>query len=109
MRRTDVLNSLVESESCDQLRSISMHAAGDENDEHDHEGAAHQPAAQVQVAAGEQHEGDAERHALVGHVGVEHDARQSEIDGAADDEQRPHQRMKVQDAVAHRPDHARAP
>ena len=57
-------------------------------------GAPHQTAAQFQIAAGKQHEHDAERHALVGQVGVEHHARQRQIDRAADRDQHEHQRMK---------------
>jgi len=80
MRRTEERNSPVESESCDQLRSDLDHTAGDENDDDDHESAAHQAPVAGSGRRRQQHEDNAERHALVGHVGVEHDARQSKID-----------------------------
>ena len=89
-----------------QLRPVVIdldQPRGDQDDQHDHEGPPHQAAAQLQIAAGEQHEDDADRHALVGHVGVEHDARQREINRGADHEQREDQRMKAQHAVADRP------
>ena len=106
MRRTEERNWLVVSDSCDQLKSISISRTAIRTMSTIMKRAPHQAAAQFQIAAGKQHEGDADRHALVGHVGVEHDARHSEIDRAADDEQHVDQRMKTQDAVADRPDDA---
>ena len=106
MRRTEERNSLVESDNCDQLKSISISRAAIRTMSTTMKPRRTRRRRKSQIAAGEQHEGDADRHALVGHVGVEHDARQREIHHAADDQQRQDQRMKAQHVMADRPDDA---
>ena len=52
------------------------------------------------MRAGDHHEGERDRQALIRHVGLEDDPRHGEIDDGADDQQSPAGRMKLQCAMA---------
>ena len=70
------------------------------------EAVAHETVPQIEIGAGDQHEGEGDRQALVGHVGVEGDARHGHVDGAADREHDPEQGMQAQQVAARGPDRA---
>ncbi len=92
-----------------QLRPVEINfnqSPPDKNDENDQESPSYQTAVQFQIAARKEHERNTDGNTLVGHVGVEHHPRQSQIHGWPYDKQHKDQRMKLQNAVADRPDHA---
>ena len=102
MRRTDERNSLVSPTAATSVIDFQQ-PQGDENHEQAQESAADQAAVRVEVAAREKHEDHAKWHAFIGHIGVEHHARQREINDTSNDKKNRGQRMKLQNPVAHGP------
>ncbi len=79
------------------------HPDSEEEQQQDDEAPLHQPAAQIDADAGQHHEGDGHRQALVRHIGGESLARHGEIDRAADDQQRHQEGMNAHQLVPRRP------
>ena len=104
MRRTEERNSLVVLDMSDQTHIDFDQPDGDQDEQDRHEAAAHQAVAELEVDAGDQHEGERDRNALVGHVGREHHPRHRHVDQEADAEQRHGKRMDSQQPVTHRED-----
>ena len=106
MRLIEARNSLVEVDSDGPGRVDLDHPHQEHHHQQREEAAAHEAVAQVDVDAGDQHEDEGDRQALVAHIGREQHARHRQIDGGADDEQHPEQRMDAQQPVPHRPHRA---